>query len=61
MSIKLIYFPINGRAYVIRTAFRIGGIPFEDSHITFADLTAAKPSSPTFPLGAAPVLQVRYA
>lgn len=60
MSLKLIYFQGNGRGYAIRTAFRIGEVPFEDSFITFADLTAAKPASPTYPLGSVPVLQVSY-
>ena len=58
MSLKLVYFNAPGRGYAIRAALRIGNIPFEDTFIEFAELKAAKPSSPQFPLGSVPVLHV---
>lgn len=56
--LKLTYFDAPGRAYVIRTALRLGGIPFTDEFVTFQDVKVNKPSSPRMPLGAVPVLTV---
>lgn len=58
--LKLTYFGFPGRAFAIRTALRIGGVPFEDEIIDFNHLKANKPSSPTIPLGSVPVLTVSF-
>jgi glutathione S-transferase len=55
-ELRLLYFNSPGRAYVIRVALKIGGIPFEDNHLSFDELKSSKPSS--VPLGSVPVLTV---
>ena len=59
-ELRLLYFNSPGRAYVIRTAFRIGGIPFEDDFITFDELKKSKPYTTSVPLGSVPVLTVSF-
>jgi len=56
---KLIYFPIAGRAFPIRAALRYGNIPFDDvrvSHAEFAELRGPEGASEKVPLGQLPVL-----
>ncbi|CEG48312.1 glutathione s [Plasmopara halstedii] len=54
-SIKVTYFDGAGRAEDIRLAFYIGGVPFEDKRISFAEFKAIKGS---LPLGQVPLLEV---
>jgi len=56
--IKLTYFGVPGRAYAIRTALRIGKVPFDDEIIDQNELKANKPFSAKLPLGSVPVLTV---
>jgi glutathione S-transferase len=53
---KLVYFDINGaRGEAARLAMVIGGVPFEDDRVKFADWEGRKPGTP---FGALPVLEV---
>lgn len=52
---KLVYFDIDGaRGEAARLAMVIGGVPFEDDRVKFADWQARKPHTP---FGALPVLE----
>merc|ERR1712137_934305 len=57
MALKLVYFPIGGRAAPIRNAFKIGKIEFEDEHITFAEFGEAKAAG-KYTFGSIPVLYI---
>ena len=53
---KLVYFDIDGaRGEAARLAMVIGGVPFEDDRVKFADWPGLKPSTP---FGALPVLEL---
>jgi prostaglandin-H2 D-isomerase / glutathione transferase len=53
---RLVYFDIDGaRGEAARLAMVIGGVPFEDDRVTFADWESRKPATP---FGALPVLEV---
>ena len=53
---KLVYFDIDGaRGEAARLAMVIGGVPFEDDRVKFADWMGRKPSTP---FGALPVLEL---
>lgn len=53
---KLVYFDIDGaRGEAARLAMAIGGVPFEDDRVKFADWGSLKDSTP---FGALPVLEV---
>jgi len=53
---KLVYFDIDGaRGEAARLAMVIGGVPFEDDRVKFADWESRKPSTP---FGALPVLEL---
>jgi len=54
-TLKLTYFPIGGRADPVRWALFIGGINFEDHHVSHSELASLKPS---LPFGQLPVLEV---
>ena len=55
-KLKLIYFDIDGaRGEAARLAMVIGGVPFEDDRVKFADWESRKPSTP---FGALPVLEL---
>ncbi len=56
-ELRLRYFPFPGRAGPIRDALRIGGIGFEDQHVSLEDFTALK-AADALPFGALPVLEV---
>jgi glutathione S-transferase len=49
------YFPIGGRAEPIRLALALGGIPFSNKVLTFAEFSEAKSS---LPLGQLPTLDI---
>ena len=54
-KLKLVYFDIDGaRGEAARLAMVIGGVPFEDDRVKFADWESRKPSTP---FGALPVLE----
>ncbi len=59
MSAKpiLYYFAFGGRAAAIRDAFRIGGVEFEDHHVSFEDFGAMKASN-EMPFGSLPLLKL---
>lgn len=53
---KLVYFDIDGaRGEAARLAMAIGGVPFEDDRVKFADWESRKPGTP---FGALPVLEI---
>jgi prostaglandin-H2 D-isomerase / glutathione transferase len=53
---KLVYFDIDGaRGEAARLAMVIGGVPFEDDRVKFADWESRKPATP---FGALPVLEL---
>jgi len=53
---KLVYFDIDGaRGEAARLAMAIGGVPFEDDRVKFADWESRKPGTP---FGALPVLEL---
>lgn len=53
---KLVYFDIDGaRGEAARLAMVIGGVPFEDDRVKFADWERRKPNTP---FGALPVLEL---
>lgn len=53
---KLVYFDIDGaRGEAARLAMAIGGVPFEDDRVKFADWESRKANTP---FGALPVLEV---
>ncbi len=53
---KLVYFDIDGaRGEAARLAMVIGGVPFEDDRVKFADWPSLEPSTP---FGALPVLEL---
>src|SRR5689334_5521856 len=53
---KLVYFDIDGaRGEAARLAMTIGGVPFEDDRVKFADWKSREPATP---FGALPVLEV---
>ena len=53
---KLVYFDIDGaRGEAARLAMVIGGVPFEDDRVKFADWEGRKPGTP---FGALPVLEL---
>lgn len=53
---KLSYFDFHGgRGEPVRIAFSIGGIPFEDDRVPFAEWRARKPGTP---FGSLPVLEI---
>ncbi|CAM9923624.1 unnamed protein product [Discosporangium mesarthrocarpum] len=54
---KLTYFAAPGRAEAIRLAFVLGGIEFEDFHISFQELTSLKESG-AIKWGTIPTLEV---
>jgi glutathione S-transferase len=55
-KLKLVYFDIDGaRGEAARLAMVIGGVPFEDDRVKFADWPARKPGTP---FGALPVLEL---
>jgi glutathione S-transferase len=55
-NLKLVYFDIDGaRGEAARLAMVIGGVPFEDDRVKFADWKGRKPSTP---FGALPVLDL---
>jgi glutathione S-transferase len=55
-QLKLVYFDIDGaRGEAARLAMVIGGVPFEDDRVKFADWPARKPATP---FGALPVLEL---
>jgi len=55
-KLKLVYFDIDGaRGEAARLAMAIGGVPFEDDRVKFADWESRKPDTP---FGALPVLEV---
>lgn len=54
-SIKLTYFPLTGRAELIRLALAAGNVTFEDERIPGDEFAKRKP---TLPLGQLPVLEV---
>lgn len=56
-QLTLHYFPFAGRAGAIRDAFRIGGVPFDDRHVT-RDEHFEKKAKGEWPWGALPVLDV---
>ena len=41
-KLKLTYFNFGGRAEAIRLAFVVGGVPFEDERLSFAEVAAKK-------------------
>ncbi|DBA02507.1 TPA: hypothetical protein N0F65_010979, partial [Lagenidium giganteum] len=55
-KLKVIYFPMAGRAEAIRLALHIGGIPFEDQRVPFPDF--ASTVKPAMPFGQVPVVEV---
>lgn len=55
-SLKLVYFDMKGRAEAIRLALHIGGIPFEDTRITYAEFTPEMKE--TLPFGQLPILEI---
>lgn len=57
MTIRLRYFPFPGRGGAIRDALRIGGIPFEDDHVSFEQFAAEKAAG-ALPFGSLPVVEV---
>jgi glutathione S-transferase len=55
-QLKFVYFDIDGaRGEAARLAMVIGGVPFEDDRVKFADWQGRKPSTP---FGALPVLEL---
>jgi glutathione S-transferase len=55
-KLKLVYFDIDGaRGEAARLAMAIGGVPFEDDRVKFADWQTRKPGTP---FGGLPVLEV---
>ena len=54
-KLKLVYYPIHGRALPIRLAFAVSGIEYENVFIPFAEWTQKKQ---TIPGGVIPVLEV---
>jgi prostaglandin-H2 D-isomerase / glutathione transferase len=59
MALKLTYFPFPGRAYIARVCFGIGGVKYEDAHLSFAELKERRGPAgfcPEFPLGSVPTL-----
>lgn len=60
-ELKLFYFEMKGRGLAIRLALHIGGIPFTDERIPYADWPAQKAADvkhEKFPMGQMPVLKV---
>lgn len=53
---KLTYFPFHGRAEMIRLAFTVGKIDFEDSRVKGEEWAELKPKTP---FGAMPILQLK--
>jgi prostaglandin-H2 D-isomerase / glutathione transferase len=56
-EIKLLYFPIKGRAEAIRLAFTIGRVEFTDETFPFSEFPALKESG-RLPFGQVPLLTV---
>ena len=56
-ALKLTYFDSPGRAEPIRLALRMGGVPFEDHRLAFADFMRARAEG-VLPLGQVPLLTV---
>jgi glutathione S-transferase len=54
-ALKLLYFPLPGRAEVTRLVLTYGGIPFTDQHVTEKDWPDLKGK---LPFGQVPVLEV---
>jgi glutathione S-transferase len=55
-KLKLVYFDIDGaRGEAARLAMIIGGVPFDDDRVKFADWEGRKPSAP---FGTLPVLEL---
>lgn len=54
-TLRLLYFPVPGRAGAIRRILRYARIPFEDQHINFGEWSSVKPKVVT---GQVPVLYV---
>jgi len=58
---KLVYFPINGRAFAIRASLRHGKVPYEDVRVTGAQLQQLRGAdgwNEHFPLGSMPVMEM---
>jgi glutathione S-transferase len=60
MRLRLRYFPFPARAGAIRDTLRIGGIPFDDEHVSLEQFQALKAAN-AFPFGSLPVLDVETA
>jgi len=56
-SLKLVYWPIHGRALPIRLAAAVGKVPLEDELISFQEWPSIKE---TFPFGSIPVLKTDF-
>ena len=57
ITLRLRYFPFPGRAGAIRDTLRIGGIRFEDVHVSAEDFQAQKAAG-ALPFGSLPVLDL---
>lgn len=56
--LKLSYFPFKGKGWIIRKAFRIGNVDFEDEIITMELWRENKHDKARFPLAQIPVLKL---
>jgi glutathione S-transferase len=57
LTIRLSYFPFEGRAAPVRDAFNIGKIAFDDDHIQWETFSKRRAAG-EFPFGGLPVLDV---
>jgi prostaglandin-H2 D-isomerase / glutathione transferase len=58
--LRLRYFPFPGRAAAIRDTLRIGGVPFDDVHVSTARFQEQKAAG-DLPFGSLPLLDVQTA
>lgn len=56
-ELELIYFPVAGRAKLIRLLFALGGIPFKDTRVTYPEYCALVAAG-ELPLETLPVLKI---